>query len=156
MPLTPAEQFALDAAYEQAVKSLNEGGFPIGAALVGPNGSLLALGHNLREQGSDTTAHAETVCLRHAGRRRDWQTLTLVSTLAPCAMCSGTAVLHRLKRVVVGEDQNFAGEVEWMRSRGIDVEVVQDARCIALMRDFIEKHPERWKEDIGVPPGRLA
>ncbi len=152
MPLTTAERFALDAAFEQACKSLGEGGFPIGASLLHPNGALLAVGHNLRQQQSDTTAHAETVCLRHAGRRRDWHTLTLVSTLSPCAMCSGTAVLHRIKRVVIGEHQNFRGEEEWMRSRGIDVEVVHDPRCIALMRDFIAAHPERWNEDIGVPP----
>lgn len=153
MALSAQERFALDAAYEQARKSLAEGGFPIGAALLGPDGVLIAVGHNLREQASDTTAHAETVCLRHAGRRRDWHTLTLVSTLSPCPMCSGTAVLHRLKRVVIGENQNFRGEEEWMRSRGVEIEVVQDARCIALMRDFIARFPERWNEDIGVPPG---
>lgn len=151
MALSDHERFALDAAYEQAAKSLREGGFPIGAALLAPDGTILALGHNLREQSSDTTAHAETVCLRHAGRRRDWHTLTLVSTLSPCAMCSGTAVLHRIKRVVVGENKNFRGEEAWMRSKGIDVEVVQDKACIKLMKNFIKKHPSRWNEDIGVP-----
>lgn len=151
MPLSASERFALDAAFEQARKSLSENGYPIGAALLAPDGTILAVGHNLREQKHDTTAHAETVCLRHAGRRRDWHTLTLVSTLSPCAMCSGTAVLHRIKRVVVGENRNFMGEEEWMRSKGIDVEVVQDPRCIALMADFIAKHPDRWNEDIGVP-----
>lgn len=152
--LTPAERFALDAAYEQAEKSLREGGYPIGSALLDPSGTIIALGHNLREQTSDTTAHAETVCMRNAKRRRDWHTLTLVSTLSPCAMCSGTAVLHRIKRVVIGENRNFKGEEDWMRSRGIDIEVVDDPRCIRLMAQFIKKNKDRWNEDIGVPPKR--
>ncbi len=154
MPLTNPERFALDAALEQARKSLREGGFPIGAALLDPSGTIIALGHNLREQQSDTTAHAETVCLRNAKRRLDWHTLTLVSTLSPCAMCSGTAVLHRIKRVVIGENQNFRGEEDWMRSKGIDLEIVQDPRCIELMGRFITEFPHRWNEDIGVPPQR--
>src|ERR1051326_5696636 len=92
---------ALDAAIGQAEKSLSEGGIPIGAALMAPDGTIVARGHNLRVQTDDPTAHAETVCIRNAGRRRDWHTLTMATTLSPCAMCSGTAVLHRIRRVVI-------------------------------------------------------
>ncbi len=151
--MTQAEidRLALDAAYQQARKSLSEGGIPIGSALCDPRGVILSLGHNLRVQTGDTTAHAETVCLRNAGRRRDWHTLTLASTLSPCAMCSGTAVLHRLRRVVIGEHTTFMGREDWMDAAGIEVVLMNDARCIELMRDFIAARPELWNEDIGIP-----
>lgn len=145
------DALALDAAVEQARKSLREGGIPIGAALMTPGGVVVALGHNLRVQTGDPTAHAETVCIRSAGRRRDWHTLTMASTLSPCAMCSGTAVLHRLKRVVIGEHATFQGREDWMRASGIEVRVVDDTRCVGLMRAFIAARPELWNEDIGVP-----
>src|SRR4051812_35442892 len=147
------DQLALEAAYQQALKSLAEGGIPIGSALMSPDGVILALGHNLRVQTGDSTAHAETVCIRNAGRRRDWHTLTLASTLSPCAMCSGTAVLHRIRRVVIGENRTFQGREDWMKSAGIEVAIADDARCVALMQEFIAKHRELWDEDIGVPPG---
>jgi cytosine/creatinine deaminase len=143
---------ALDAAYEQAMKSQSEGGIPIGSALATPDGVIVARGHNLRVQSGDSTAHAETVCIRNAGRRRDWHTLTLASTLSPCAMCSGTAVLHRIRRVVIGENRTFLGREDWMKDAGIQVVVVDDPRCVALMTAFISKHPQLWDEDIGVPP----
>lgn len=145
------DALALNAAIEQARKSLREDGIPIGAALVNTEGVIVALGHNLRQQIGDTTAHAETVCMRNAGRRRDWHTLTMASTLSPCAMCSGTAVLHRLKRVVIGENRTFQGREDWMSAEGIELRVIDDARCIELMREFIARHPELWNEDIGVP-----
>ena len=147
------DRLALDAAYEQAVKSRNEGGIPIGSALVTAKGVVVGLGHNLRVQAGDPTAHAETVCIRNAGRRRDWHTLTLASTLSPCAMCTGTAVLHRIPRVVIGEHQTFLGREDWMKAEGVEVKVMNDARCIALMEKFIKERPELWNEDIGVPPG---
>lgn len=150
--LTAHEKLALDAAVEQARKSLAEGGIPIGAALLNPAGVLVALGHNLRVQTGDTTAHAETVCLRHAGRRRDWHTLTMVTTLSPCAMCSGTAVLHQIPRVIIGENQTFRGREDWLAAHSIEVVVARDERCVRLMRDFIHARPELWNEDIGVPP----
>jgi len=146
------DRLALDAAYAQALKSLREGGIPIGSALMAPDGSIVAAGHNLRVQTNDPTAHAETACIRAAGRRRDWHTLTLASTLSPCAMCSGTAVLHRIKRVVIGEHQTFMGREDWLKAEGIQVAVLDDPRCITLMRDFIKSKPELWDEDIGVPP----
>lgn len=146
------DRLALEAALEQALKSRGEGGIPIGSALVNPKGEIVARGHNLRVQQGDPTAHAETACIRAAGRRRDWHTLTLASTLSPCAMCSGTAVLHRIPRVVIGENQTFQGREDWLKASGAHVRVLNDARCIALMKEFIAARPELWNEDIGVPP----
>jgi creatinine deaminase len=143
---------ALDAAVEQARKSLAEGGVPIGAALMTPDGVVVALGHNERVQSGDPTAHAETVCIRNAGRRRDWHTLTMATTLSPCAMCSGTAVLHRIPRVVIGENMTFKGREDWLAAEGIDVNVMHDLRCTSMMEDFISARPDLWDEDIGVPP----
>jgi creatinine deaminase len=143
------DRLALDAAYEQAVKSGREGGIPIGSALVTPEGVVVALGHNRRVQGDDPTAHAEMVCIRNAGRRRDWPRLTLASTLSPCAMCSGTAVLHRVRRVVIGENRNFLGREDWLREAGVEVVILDDPRCVKLMRDFTVANPSLWGEDIG-------
>jgi len=143
---------ALEAAYQEALLGLREGGIPIGSALMAPDGTIVARGHNLRIQTGDPTAHAETVCIRNGGRRRDWHTLTLASTLSPCAMCSGTAVLHRIPRVIIGENQTFQGREDWLRDSGAEVTVVQDQRCIDLMRRFIVERPDLWNEDIGIPP----
>src|SRR5215510_3788971 len=107
--LRPLDRAGLDAAVRQAEKSRGEGGIPIGAALVAPDGRVVAAGHNLRVQTGDPTAHAETVCIRSAGRRRDWPELTLVSTLSPCIMCTGTALLYRIPRIIIGENRNFLG-----------------------------------------------
>jgi cytosine deaminase len=146
------DRAALEAALQQALKSKSEGGIPIGSALVNDSGIVVALGHNLRVQTGDPTAHAETVCIRNAGRRRDWHTLTLASTLSPCAMCSGTAVLHRIPRVVIGENRTFQGREDWLAASGASVVVLDDQRCVRLMREFIAQCPELWNEDIGVPP----
>ncbi|MBZ0171402.1 MAG: nucleoside deaminase [Phycisphaerales bacterium] len=148
--MTP-DQTLLDAAYEQAIKSRREGGIPIGSVLADPDGTIIARGHNLRVQTGDTTAHAETACIRNAGRRRDWHTLTLASTLSPCAMCTGTAVLHRIPRVVIGENTTFMGREDWLKTEGVEVVLLNDRRCIDLMRAFIAEHPDLWDEDIGVP-----
>ena len=142
----------LDAALEQARKSLSEGGIPTGSVLATPDGTIVARGHNRRVQDDDTTAHAETVCIKDAGRRRDWHTLTLVSTLSPCAMCTGTAILHRIPRVIIGENTTFLGREDWMKAEGVDIEILNDQRCIDLMTRFIADNPELWNEDIGVPP----
>ncbi|MBL0927742.1 MAG: nucleoside deaminase [Phycisphaerales bacterium] len=146
------ELVLLEAAYEQARKSLSEGGIPIGAALGTRDGAILAVGHNLREQLGDTTAHAETVCLRNAGRRRDWHELILASTLSPCIMCSGTAILHKIPRVVIGEHRTFMGAERLMAAEGVSLRVVDDPRCVKMMKDFIREQPEVWDEDIGIPP----
>lgn len=143
----------LEAALGQALKSLAEGGIPIGSALADARGEIVAQGHNERVQSGDPTAHAEMVCIRRAGRRRDWHTLTLGTTLSPCAMCTGTAVLHRIPRVVIGENTTFAGREDWLAQAGVRVRVMDDARCVELMRRFIEQRPDLWDEDIGVPPG---
>ncbi len=147
------DHVAMEAAYAEALKGLHEGGIPIGSALVAASGQVVAAGHNLRVQTGDTTAHAETACFRNAGRRRDWHELTLATTLSPCAMCAGTAVLHRVRRVVIGEHRTFRGREDWLREAGIEVVVLDDPRCAALMREFIAARPELWDEDIGVPPG---
>lgn len=150
--LSSADRAALDAAIAQARKSLSEGGIPIGAALATPDGTIVALGHNLRVQTGDPTAHAETVCIRNAGRRRDWHTLTMATTLSPCAMCSGTAVLHRIPRVVIGEHRTFQGREDWLRAEGVQILLADEPRCVRLMEEFIAARPELWNEDIGVPP----
>jgi cytosine deaminase len=139
----------LDAAIEQAEKSWREGGIPIGCVLVDAGDMIIARGHNMRVQSNDPTAHAEVVCIRNAGRRRDWRQLTLVSTLSPCAMCSGTAILFKIPRVIVGENQTFLGAEEWMQRQGIDVRVMTDPRCIALMERLQREKPDLWAEDIG-------
>lgn len=150
--LSEHDQRALDAAYEQACKSLAEGGIPIGSALINPSGEIVAVGHNERVQSDDPTAHAETVCIRRAGRRRDWHTLTLASTLSPCAMCTGTAILHRIPRVIIGEHHTFLGREDWLKAESVEVVLANDPRCISLMERFIEERPDLWNEDIGVPP----
>lgn len=150
--LSETDLNALNAAYEQALKSRREGGIPIGSALVDAHGRVVAAGHNLRVQSGDPTAHAETVCVRNAGRRRDWHTLTLASTLSPCAMCTGTAVLHRIPRVVIGEHETFLGREDWLAAEGVEIVLAHDPRCIELMRRFIAERPDLWDEDIGVPP----
>jgi cytosine/creatinine deaminase len=143
------EQELLREALEEARKGLREGGLPIGSVLVTKQGEIVARGHNLRVQNGDPTAHAEIVCLRNAGRRRDWAELTLVSTLSPCIMCTGTALLFRIPRVVIGENRNFKGAEHLFRQHGISVIVLDDTECIAMMRDFIGTHADLWNEDIG-------
>lgn len=140
----------LDAAYEEAQQGLREGGLPIGSVLADARGDIVARGHNLRVQTGDPTAHAEVVCIRNAGRRRDWPNLTLVSTLSPCIMCTGTSLLYRIPRVIVGENRNFLGAEDLFRERGVELVVVQDPRCIEMMRRFIAEHADLWNEDIGV------
>lgn len=145
------DRTALEAAIDAARAGEHAGGIPIGAALVDGKGNVVATGHNLRVQAGDPTAHAETVCIRNAGRRRDWHTLTMGTTLSPCAMCSGAAVLHRIKRVVIGENRTFQGREDWLKQAGIEVRVMDDARCVAMMERLIRERPALWDEDIGVP-----
>ena len=140
---------ALDAAVAEAERSWSEGGIPIGAVLVDEGGAIVARGHNRRVQDGDPTAHAEIVCLRDAGRRRDHRTLTLVSTLSPCPMCAGTAILFKVPRVVIGENRTFKGAEDWMRASGIELTVIDDPRCVALMERMKTQKPDLWNEDIG-------
>ncbi|QDU72396.1 nucleoside deaminase [Mucisphaera calidilacus] len=139
----------LQNAIAEAEKGRDEGGIPIGSVLINPQGHVVARGHNLRVQTDDPTAHAEVVCIRNAGRRRDWRSLTLVSTLSPCIMCSGTAMLFRIPHVVIGENTTFVGAEEIMRWRGVQLTILHDQRCIDLMRTFIAEKPDLWNEDIG-------
>lgn len=139
----------MDAAYEQAEKSWSEGGLPIGAALVSADGIIIARGHNERVQSGDPTAHAEVVCIRNAGRRRDWPLLTLITTLSPCPMCSGTAILFKIPRIIIGENRTFLGAEEWLRGHGVSLQILDDSRCVALMERAQRERPELWAEDIG-------
>ena len=140
----------MTAAYEQAKKGLVEGGLPIGSVLMDRKYRIVARGHNMRVQSGDPTAHAEVVCIRNAGRRRDWTELTLFSTLSPCIMCTGTSLLLRIPRVIVGENQNYVGAEELFLSHGVEYHVLNDIRCIDIMAEFIRNHPDLWNEDIGL------
>ena len=137
-------------AYLEAKKGYDAGGLPIGSVLVDAKGRIVARGHNQRVQTGDPTAHAEVVCLRNAGRRRDWPELTLVSSLSPCIMCTGTTLLYRIPRVIVGENRNFLGAEDLFAARGVKLTVLQDPDCIALMERFVREKPDLWNEDIGL------
>ena len=142
----------IEPALEEALRGRDEGGIPIGAALgreIDGTFEVIARGRNLREQTGDPTAHAEVVCLRNAGRRRDWRALTLVTTLSPCLMCTGMACLFRIPRIIIGENRTFMGGEDLLRDRGVELHVLQDERCIELMGAFIESSADLWAEDIG-------
>ncbi len=139
----------IEAALAQAEESWAQGGIPIGSVLVNPDGQIIARGHNERVQNGDPTAHAEVVCIRNAGRRRDWKQLTLVSTLSPCPMCSGTAILFQIPRVIIGENRTFMGAEDWMRTNDIELVLLDDPRCVRLMERLQREKPDLWAEDIG-------
>ena len=141
----------LTAAIEQARKSLSEGGIPIGSVLV-HDGRMIGRGHNCRVQTGSPIDHGEMNCLRNAGRlpASVYRNCTIYTTLSPCPMCSGAMVLYRIPRVVVGENITFLGAEEYLRSQGIQVDVLQDPECVQLMREFINASPNLWNEDIGI------
>ena len=141
----------LQAAIEEARKGLAAGGIPIGSVLV-LDGNIIGRGHNQRVQKSSVIHHAEMNCLENAGRRPAavYKRCVLYSTLSPCPMCSGAVVLYKIPRLVVGENITFRGPEEYVRAQGVQVEVLQDATCVAMMREFIQARPELWNEDIGV------
>jgi cytosine/creatinine deaminase len=144
------DQF-LQAAIDEAKKGLAAGGIPIGSMLV-LDGKIIGRGHNQRVQHRSVIHHAEMNCLENAGRLKAsvYQRCVLYSTLSPCPMCSGAALLYKIPRIVVGENKTFQGPEEYVRSQSVKVEVLQDPSCIKLMRDFITARPELWNEDIGV------
>ena len=144
------DQF-MRAAIEEAEKGLEEGGIPIGSVLV-LDGKIVGRGHNRRVQKGSAILHAEMDCLENAGRltARDYQRATLYSTLSPCDMCSGTALLYKIPRIVIGENVTFQGPEDYVRSRGVELVILQDETCIRLMKEFIAARPELWNEDIGV------
>jgi creatinine deaminase len=139
----------MQAARAEAEQSWREGGIPVGAVLAQEDGTIVARGHNQRVQNGDPTSHGETQCIRNAGRRRDWPELTLVTTLSPCPMCAGTAVLLGFRRVLIGERRSYQGAEPWLRDAGISVECLDDPACEALMHRLQEQKPELWAEDIG-------
>ena len=145
---TDDDQVFIRIALEEARRGYAEGGVPVGSVLV-ENGRLVAQGHNRRVQESDPMAHGEMDCLRRAGRRPHYRSTILYTTLSPCMMCSGAILLYGIPRVVVGENRTFMGEEDLLRSRGVEVVLVDDARCVGLMRQFIEANPGLWNEDIG-------
>lgn len=139
----------LKAAIEEARMGLKEGGIPIGSVLV-KEGKIIGRGHNQRVQKNDPMTHAETDCLRNAGRIGSYKNATLYSTLMPCYMCAGTVVQFGIKRVVVGESKTFPGAPEFMRSHGVEVIDLGDPECVEMMEKFIREKPDLWNEDIGV------
>ena len=140
----------LAAAIEEAELGLQEGGIPIGSVLV-INQKIVGRGHNRRVQKGSSILHAEMDCLENAGRMKstEYQRSTLYSTLSPCDMCSGTALLYKIPHIVIGENRTFRGPEDYVKSRGVRVEVLDNKRCIDLMRAFISAHPTLWNEDIG-------
>lgn len=134
-------------ALEQAQKSYDEGGLPIGAVMV-EAGRVIAAGHNRRVQDGDPTAHGEMDCLRRAGRRPRYDGVTLYTTLSPCMMCAGTAVQFGIPRVVIGEAVNFPGNPDFLRAHGVEVRLLDDPGCKELMARFIRQRPDLWDEDI--------
>ena len=143
------DQF-LRAAIDEAIKGRDEGGIPIGSVLV-IDDKIVGRGHNRRVQQGSAILHAEMDCLENAGRltANDYARSTLYSTLSPCDMCSGTALLYKIPRIVVGENETFQGPEEYVRSRGVEIELLKNEECVALMTEFIREHPELWNEDIG-------
>ena len=137
-------------AIEEAKLGLAEGGIPIGSVLV-IDGKIVGRGHNRRVQKGSAILHAEMDCLENTGRlsASEYQKSTLYSTLSPCDMCSGAALLYGIPKIVVGENKNFHGPEDYVRSRGVDVIILDDSECIAMMQDFIKNRPELWNEDIG-------
>ncbi|MEU8953773.1 nucleoside deaminase [Streptomyces sp. NPDC048518] len=148
-PARERDRRRLAVAAEEARRGLAEGGVPIGAALYGADGALLGRGRNRRVQDGDPSAHAETSAFRAAGRQRTYRGTTMVTTLAPCWYCSGLVRQFGIGRVVVGEARTFGGGIEWLTAHGVEVVVLDDAECAAMMRDFIAARPEVWGEDIG-------
>jgi len=141
----------LQAAIEEAKKGLEEGGIPIGSVLVIDN-KIAGRGHNRRVQNGSAILHAEMDCIENAGRltAKDYQRAVIYSTLSPCDMCSGTILLYKIPKVIIGENKTFQGPEEYVKSRGVEIEVLNDEECITLMENFINKKPELWNEDIGV------
>jgi cytosine/creatinine deaminase len=141
----------LKAAIEEAKLGEQEGGIPIGSVLV-LDGKIIGRGHNQRVQLENPILHAEMDCFQNAGRRsaKDYARCVLYSTLSPCDMCSGTALLYKIPKMIVGENLTFQGPEAYVRSRGVELIVVNDSACIQMMKEFIKRSPKLWNEDIGV------
>lgn len=146
----PSKDKFLQAAIEEARKGLAEGGIPIGSVLV-IDGQIVGRGHNRRVQKASAILHAEMDAIENAGRLKanDYRRAVLYSTLSPCDMCSGMALLYRIPKIVIGENRTFRGPEAYVRSRGVTVEIADDPDCARLMEEFIRSKPELWNEDIG-------
>jgi creatinine deaminase len=143
-----ADAEMMDLALRQARDSLAQGGVPVGAVLAAGD-QVLGAGHNERVQHGDPVAHGEISALRAAGRRPDYAGTTMYTTLSPCQLCSGAILLFQIPRVVVGEATTFPGDLDFLASRGVEVVLLDDERCQATMREFQERFPDVWSEDIG-------
>ena len=139
----------LQVAVNEARLGLAEGGIPIGAALFTSSGELLGAGHNRRVQENDPSVHGETDAFRKAGRQRSYRDKIMVTTLAPCWYCSGLVLQFRIGMVIVGESVNFAGGIDWLREKGVEVVDLASQECIDMLAAYIQDHPEVWNEDIG-------
>ena len=139
----------LAVAVEEARAGRASGGIPIGAALVGRDGQVLGRGHNRRVQDGDPSVHGETAAFRAAGRQRSYRGTTMVTTLSPCWYCSGLIRQFGISRVVIGEARTFSGGHDWLAEHGVEVVLLDDPECVALMTEFIAEHPQLWHEDIG-------
>ncbi len=150
MTTAPGEldQKMMTAALAQAQASLADGGVPVGAVLAIGSG-IVAEGHNERVQLGDPVAHGEIACLRNAGRQSSYREMTLYTTLSPCPMCTGAILLFQIPRVVVGEAETFAGDLDFLIRQGVSVTLLDDERCMAVMREFQDRYPAVWSEDIG-------
>lgn len=138
------------AAYQQALKSYQEGGIPIGSVLV-HNNKIIGRGHNQRVQKGSAILHGEMDALENAGRQTAavYQECTIYTTLSPCSMCSGTILLYGIPTVVIGENKTFLGAEDWLQQKGVKLEILQQQECIELMNKFIQQQPALWNEDIG-------
>ncbi len=139
----------LAVALDEARAGLAEGGVPIGAALVGSDGTVLGRGHNRRVQDGDPSMHAETAAFKAAGRQATYRDTTMVTTLSPCWYCSGLVRQFGISRVVVGEAQTFHGGHDWLAEHGVEIVLLDDPECVRLMTEFIAAEPALWNEDIG-------
>ncbi|MCX4828634.1 nucleoside deaminase [Streptomyces sp. NBC_00006] len=139
----------LATAVEEARAGLAEGGIPIGGALYSADGKLLGRGHNRRVQDADPSSHGETDAFRNAGRQRTYKGTTMVTTLSPCWYCSGLVRQFGISRVVVGEARTFHGGHDWLAEHGVEIVLLDDPECVAMMEDFIAAKPQLWNEDIG-------
>ncbi len=135
-------------ALHQARVSLETGGVPVGAVLAA-GGEVIAAGHNERVQRGDPVAHGEIACLRNAGRRASYRDTTLYTTLSPCQMCTGAILLFQIPRVVVGEAETFEGDLGFLAGRGVEIVLLEDPDCVAVMQEFQRRYPQVWSEDIG-------
>ena len=146
--VAPDDRDMMKLALHQARISLDAGGVPVGAVLA-TAGEVIAAGHNERVQRGDPVAHGEIACLRNAGRRPSYHDTTLYTTLSPCQMCTGAILLFQIPRVVVGEAHTFEGDLGFLAGHGVEIVLLEDEGCVAAMREFQQRYPEVWSEDIG-------